>query len=98
MEERPAQRTIAIPTAGDRPGRWLDSPHHPSLQGQTGSYNIFWFDWGTTAVSTRRTSLVVDPPDGRLPALTEAGRRQRGLSFVRIHPAWYGGRQIRSAV
>ena len=74
MEERPAQRTIAIPTAGDRPGRWLDSPDHPSLQGQTGSYNIFWFDWGTTAVSTRRTSLIVDPPDGRLPALTEAGR------------------------
>ena len=76
MEERPAQRTIAIPTAGDRPGRWLDSPDHPSLQGQTGSYNIFWFDWGTTAVSTRRTSLIVDPPDGRLPALTEAGRER----------------------
>ena len=76
MEERPAQRTIAIPTADDRPGRWLDSPDHPSLQGQTGSYNIFWFDWGTTAVSTRRTSLIVDPPDGRLPALTEAGRER----------------------
>ena len=76
MEERPAQRTVAIPTAGGRPGRWLDSPDHPSLQGQTGSYNIFWFDWGTTAVSTRRTSLIVDPPDGRLPALTEAGRER----------------------
>ena len=76
MEERPAQRTIAIPTAGDRPGRWLDSPDHPSLQGQTGSYNIFWFDWGTTAVSTRRTSLIVAPPDGRMPSLTEAGRER----------------------
>ena len=76
MEERPAQRTVAIPTAGGRPGRWLDSPDHPSLQGQTGSYNIFWFDWGTTAVSTRRTSLVVDPPNGRLPALTTAGRER----------------------
>ena len=76
MEERPAQRTVAIPTAGGRPGRWLDSPDHPSLQGQTGSYNIFWFDWGTTAVSTRRTSLIVDPSDGRLPELTEAGRER----------------------
>ena len=76
MEERPAQRTVAIPTAGERPGRWLDSPDHPSLQGQTGSYNIFWFDWGTGAVSTRRTSLIVDPPDGRMPALTEAGRER----------------------
>ena len=37
MEERPAQRTVAIPTAVDRPGGWLDSPDHPSLQGQTGS-------------------------------------------------------------
>ena len=76
MEERPAQRTVAIPTAVDRPGGWLDSPDHPSLQGQTGSYNIFWFDWGTGAVSTRRTSLIVDPPDGRMPALTEAGRER----------------------
>ena len=76
MEERPAQRTVAIPTAGDRPGRWLDSPDHPSLEGQTGSYNIFWFDWGTTAVSTRRTSLIVDPPSGRMPALTETGRER----------------------
>ena len=76
MEERPAQRTVAIPTAGERPGRWLDSPDHPSLQGQTGSYNIFWFDWGTGAVSTGRTSLIVDPPNGRMPALTEAGRER----------------------
>ena len=76
MEERPAQRTVAIPPAGDRPGRWLDSPDHPSLQGQTGSYNIFWFDWGTGPVSTLRTSLIVDPPNGRMPELTLAGRER----------------------
>src|SRR6266481_14177 len=28
-----------------------------------GSYNEFWFDRGTRVVPTRRTSLVVDPPD-----------------------------------
>ena len=76
MEERPAQRTVAIPSAADRPGRWLDSPDHPSLQGQTGAYNIFWFDWGTSAVKTRRTSLIVDPPTGRMPAMTEAGQER----------------------
>ncbi len=32
-----------------------------------------WLDLGTTVVSTRRTSLVVEPPDGRIPALTPAG-------------------------
>jgi hypothetical protein len=35
--------------------------------GDTGSYNQFWFDSGTKVVSTRQTSLVVDPPDGRVP-------------------------------
>ena len=38
--------------------------------GNVGAYNLFWIDRGTTVVPTRRTSLVVDPPDGRLPALT----------------------------
>ena len=32
-----------------------------------GSYNRFWFDDGTKVLATRQTSLVVDPPDGRVP-------------------------------
>jgi hypothetical protein len=36
----------------------------------SGSYNRFWTDGGTKVVGTRRTSLIVDPPDGRLPPLT----------------------------
>ena len=38
--------------------------------GNVGGYNSFWLDRGTTVVPTRRTSLVIDPPNGRLPALT----------------------------
>ena len=34
-----------------------------------GAYNDFWFDRGTNVTEDRRTSLIVDPPDGRLPAL-----------------------------
>ena len=37
-----------------------------------GNYNQFWFDAGATVVETMRTSLIVDPPDGRMPALTPA--------------------------
>ena len=37
-----------------------------------GTYNQFWFDRGTKVVGTRRTSLVVDPPDGRVPLRPEA--------------------------
>lgn len=44
------------------------------------AYNQFWWERGVT-VSTRRTSLIVDPPDGRLPALTPAG--QQRLAQVR---------------
>jgi hypothetical protein len=38
-----------------------------------GAYNDFWWDRGTR-VAGRQTSLIVDPPDGRIPALTPAAR------------------------
>ena len=31
--------------------------------------------WAETGLPSRRTSLIVDPPDGRIPALTEEGQR-----------------------
>ena len=37
-----------------------------------GAYNDFWWDRGTVVVETRRTSLIIDPPNGRIPALTES--------------------------
>src|SRR5688500_16305430 len=44
-----------------------------------GAYNNFWWDWGSDVIGTRRTSLVVDPPDGRIPPLTpEAQKRASG--------------------
>src|SRR2546428_13664748 len=45
--------------------------------GDPGTYNQFWMDRGTKVVGTRRTSLIVDQPDGRIPALTaEATKSQ----------------------
>ena len=41
-----------------------------------GAYNDFWLDFGTNVVGDRRTSLIVDPPDGRLPALAAGAKRQ----------------------
>ncbi len=45
-------------------------------QGDIIPYNDFWFDEGTT-VTTTRTSLVVDPPNGRIPSLTPEAERAR---------------------
>ena len=36
------------------------------------AYNDFWWDFGTRV--SKQTSLVVDPPDGRIPALTPEAR------------------------
>ena len=45
--------------------------------GEPGSYNQFWFDRGTSVAATKRTSLIVDPPNGRMPPLTEEEKQRR---------------------
>lgn len=37
------------------------------------SYNNFWYERGDSTIADRRTSLIYDPPNGRLPALNEKG-------------------------
>ena len=44
------------------------------------AYNDFWWDSGTKIVKTRRTSIIIDPPDGRIPALTPERQRQLAAS------------------
>ena len=34
-----------------------------------GAYNTFWWDWGTELSEDLRTSLIIDPPNGRLPEI-----------------------------
>ena len=46
-------------------GRTENSVHPPD-----------WLDYGKTVVKTRRTSLIVDPPDGRIPALTAEAQQR----------------------
>src|SRR5215475_15399680 len=41
------------------------------------AYNDFWWDRGTKIVKTRRTSLIIDPSDGKIPPLTTAGRERQ---------------------
>jgi hypothetical protein len=62
----------------------VDEPPRP---GDTGTYNAFWFDRGKIA-SNLRTSLVVDPPDGRLPLTPQARQSLAAKAeYTRAHPA-----------
>ena len=62
------QRVVEANARANAPSVIRDEPL--PVGGNVGGYNAFWLDRGTTVVPTRRTSLVVDPPNGRLPALT----------------------------
>ena len=49
------------------------------------AYNSFWWDRGG---ATNRTSLIVDPPDGRLPPYTPEGRKRRDTLNARGYDSW----------
>jgi hypothetical protein len=72
------------PIKGDRPAPPKGGDGSPGPYGNVGGYNYFWLDPGSryTVVDGQiRTSIVVDPPDGRVPTMTQAARkRTRGLS------------------
>ena len=62
---RPARRTEATDSVDQ------------GEEGAPGFYNNLWLDRGTTTVGTRRTSLVVDPPNGKMPPLTPEEEQRR---------------------
>jgi hypothetical protein len=53
------------------------------------AYNNFWYDRGTKVIPALRTSLIIDPPDGKIPGLTpEAQARVAAVADRRrLHPA-----------
>jgi hypothetical protein len=51
------------------------------------AYNDFWWDWGDDLTDGNRTSLIVDPPDGRIPPMTpEAQERARAARASGLRP------------
>jgi hypothetical protein len=99
--ERPAEfagrATISLREAADYEQRVIERNNADRRDGPADTdvaraYNEAWFDRGTHLAIVNgeaRTSLVVDPRDGRIPALTaDAARRQSArISWRRDHPA-----------
>jgi hypothetical protein len=61
----------------------------PLRAGEVGAYNDAFFERGTRGVKSRRTSLIIDPPDGRIPALTPDAQRRVDArqKYEAAHPA-----------
>ena len=75
----------------DRPAEWTTAANQVDRRddGSPGFYNNFWLDRGTSIVGTRRTSLIIDPLNGRVPDMTPGGQARADASrdYRRDHPA-----------
>jgi hypothetical protein len=76
-----------------RQNRDLINPKEGGLNYPPGGvipYNEVWYERGTKVVKSKRTSLIVDPPDGRLPAFTPEGQRRAELRAEEQRNAQFG--------
>jgi hypothetical protein len=72
---------------GDRPAPPKGGDGSPGAAGNVGGYNSGWLDPGSTYTvvdGQKRSSLIIDPPDGRTPPLTLAA--QQKAAAVRARP------------
>src|SRR5579862_7665717 len=66
----------------------IDNPEAPLLaragSAETGGYNNLFIDRGSELArvdGVKRTSLIIDPPDGKVPPITEQARQARARGF-----------------
>src|SRR5215831_7632979 len=87
LEERAAR----VVEAGARPSDL--SKQLPTAADGVGGYNNFWIDRGSKVVTLngeRRSSLIVDPPNGKVPALTQERRQQLAARTARMRANFDG--------
>ena len=69
----------ARPVDGDRPAPPVGGDGSAGPAGNVGGYNSFWIDSGShysVIDGQKRASILVDPPDGRIPQLTPEARQR----------------------
>src|SRR6476619_4566913 len=88
MEKRASEQTVkgSAPVAADRAAPPSGGDGSPGPYGNVGGYNNFWLDPGsryTTVDGRKRASLLIDPPDGRVPPLTESAKTRNASRVLR---------------
>jgi hypothetical protein len=71
---------------GDRDAPPKGGDGSPGAAGNVGGYNSGWLDPGSTYTvvdGQKRSGMVIDPQDGRIPALTPAARQRTAALFGR---------------
>ena len=86
-KERLTEEDVANIVA--RSAKFTEFLSERGVGGNTGTYDEFWFDFGSDVSADRRTSLVIDPPNGRIPDLTPPARERMAArrAYLRDHPA-----------
>jgi len=88
LEQAMADRRerAARPDSGDRPAPPIGGDGSTGAAGNVGGYNNFWIDNGTAYVTIdgqKRTSIIVDPLNGRVPPPTDGARQRQAARVVR---------------
>ena len=88
LERQRSERVqrLALPSNGDRNAPPVGGDGSTGAAGNVGGYNNFWVDNGTEYFSIdgqKRMSVIVDPPDGRVPALTPQARQRAASRIAR---------------
>ena len=84
----------ALPSDGNRTAPPFGGDGSTGAAGNVGGYNNFWIDNGEEYFSIngeRRASIVVDPPDGRIPPTTPEARKRQA---ARLAPTADAGEQV----
>jgi hypothetical protein len=70
------------PSRPDRTAPPVGGDGSTGAAGNVGGYNNFWIDRGTNVITVNgqpRTSLIVDPADGRVPPLTPEAQKRNAM-------------------
>ena len=80
-DDAPSDPNREAPPKG---GTGIYAPELAGAGGKVGGYNAFYIDIGESAFKIDgkyRTSIFIDPPNGRYPARTELGRKVAGAEL-----------------